>query len=54
MRPGIAGLAQLYGRYDTSTNNKIKYDLTYINNWSLGLDLKIFFMSLEIILMRRR
>jgi len=54
VRPGIAGLAQLYGRYDTSTNNKIKYDLTYINNWSLGLDLKIFFMSLEIILMRRR
>jgi len=53
VRPGIAGLAQLYGEYDTSPENKLKYDLTYINNWSLGLDLKIFFMSLEIILTRR-
>ena len=54
VRPGIAGLAQLYGEYDTSPENKLKYDLTYINNWSLGLDVKIFFMSLEIILMRRK
>ncbi|MEA1964325.1 MAG: sugar transferase, partial [Candidatus Aerophobetes bacterium] len=53
VRPGIAGLAQLYGSYDTSPENKLKYDLTYINNWSLALDLKIFFMSLEIILTRR-
>jgi len=53
VRPGIAGLAQLYGMYDTSPENKLKYDLTYINNWSLALDLKIFFMSLEIILTRR-
>jgi len=54
VKPGITGLAQLYGDYDTSAQNKIKYDLAYINNWSLGLDLKIFFMSLEIILRRRR
>lgn len=53
VKPGITGLAQLYGRYETSANNKLKYDLAYINNWSLGLDLKIFFMSIEIILRRR-
>lgn len=53
VKPGITGLAQLYGRYETSAKNKLKYDLAYINNWSLGLDLKIFFMSIEIILRRR-
>jgi len=53
VNPGITGLAQLYGRYDTSAETKLKYDLAYINNWSLGLDLKIFFMSIEIILTRR-
>jgi len=51
--PGITGLAQLYGRYDTSAEAKLKYDLAYISNWSLGLDLKIFFMSIEVILTRR-
>lgn len=53
VKPGIAGLAQLYGRYNTSPENKLKFDLAYINNWSLGLDLKTFFMSMEIILTRR-
>ena len=53
VNPGITGPAQLYGRYDTSAETKLKYDLAYINNWSLGLDLKIFFMSMEIILTRR-
>ena len=50
VKPGITGLAQLYGKYETSAGKKMKYDLAYINNWSLGMDLKIFFMSTEIIL----
>jgi len=54
VKPGITGLAQLYGRYETSAENKLKYDLAYINNWSLGMDFNIFFMSTEIILRRRR
>ena len=53
VKPGITGLAQLYGKYETSAGKKMKYDLAYINNWSLGMDLKIFFMSTEIILGRR-
>jgi len=53
VRPGITGLAQLYGGYETSAENKLKYDLAYINNWSLGMDLNIFFMSTEIILRGR-
>lgn len=53
VKPGITGLAQLYGGYETSAENKLKYDLAYINNWSLGMDLNIFFMSTEIILRGR-
>ena len=53
VNPGITGPAQLYGGYDTSAETKLKYDLAYINNWSLELDLNIFFMSMEIILARR-
>ena len=53
VKPGITGLAQLYGRYETSAEKKLKYDLAYVNNWSLGLDLKILFLSLEIILRGR-
>lgn len=54
VKPGITGLAQLYGNYDTSAEKKIKYDIAYINNWSLGLDLKILFMSMEIVLRMRK
>ncbi len=54
VKPGITGLAQLYGGYETSAENKLKYDLAYINNWSLGMDFNIFFMSTEIILRGRR
>ena len=53
VKPGITGLAQLYGGYETEAENKLKYDLAYINNWSLGSDLNIFFMSTEIILRGR-
>lgn len=53
VKPGITGLAQLYGGYETSAENKLKYDLAYINNWSLSEDLNIFFMSTEIILRGR-
>ena len=53
IKPGITGLAQLHGEYTTGAENKLKYDLAYINNWSLGVDLNIFFMSTEIILRGR-
>ena len=46
VRPGITGWAQINGyRGDTSIRKRIEYDLWYIENWSLFLDLKIFFMT---------
>lgn len=42
VRPGITGWAQVNGlRGDTSIEERVKYDLWYIENWSIWLDLKI-------------
>lgn len=42
VRPGITGWAQIHGlRGDTSIEERIKYDIWYIENWSFGLDVKI-------------
>ena len=46
VRPGITGWAQVNGyRGDTSIRRRIEYDLYYIENWSVGFDLKILFMT---------
>ena len=45
-KPGITGLAQVKGyRGGTSLTERIKYDLFYIENWSLWLDIKILIMT---------
>ncbi|RIL06643.1 MAG: undecaprenyl-phosphate glucose phosphotransferase [Proteobacteria bacterium] len=44
---GMTGWAQVHGwRGDTSIDKRIEYDLYYIENWSLFLDLKILFLTL--------
>ena len=46
VRPGITGWAQVNGyRGDTSIEKRIEYDLYYIENWTIGLDLKILFLT---------
>lgn len=47
VRPGITGLAQVNGyRGDTSIKKRIEYDLFYIENWTFGLDIKIFILTI--------
>ena len=47
VRPGMTGWAQVNGlRGDTSIKKRIEYDLYYIENWTLGLDVKIMFLTL--------
>ena len=47
VRPGMTGWAQINGyRGDTSIRKRIEYDLYYIENWSVGLDLKILFLTI--------
>lgn len=46
IRPGITGWAQVNGlRGDTSIEDRVKYDIWYIENWSLSLDIKILFKT---------
>ncbi|MGA0369252.1 MAG: exopolysaccharide biosynthesis polyprenyl glycosylphosphotransferase [Kiritimatiellia bacterium] len=47
-KPGITGWAQVHGlRGDTSIQERIRYDLFYLENWSPGLDLKIILKTLS-------
>jgi len=53
VKPGITGLAQVKGTYDSSpatVARKLKYDLEYIEHWSLWLDLKILFQTVWVVL----
>ena len=46
VRPGMTGWAQVKGyRGDTSIRKRIDCDLYYIENWSIGLDIKILFLT---------
>ena len=46
VRPGMTGWAQVNGyRGNTSIKKRIEYDLYYIENWTLGLDVKILFLT---------
>lgn len=48
IKPGLAGWAQLHGGYSMPAEEKIKYDLYYIENWSFLLDIKIILKYIQI------
>ena len=51
VRPGITGLWQVNGRNEVDFDKWMKLDLAYIDNWSLGLDLKILGKTLPAVLL---
>ena len=51
VKPGMTGLAQVHGRYDSDPVHKLGYDLQYLANWSLILDLQII-LSTSLALLR--
>jgi Undecaprenyl-phosphate glucose phosphotransferase len=54
VRSGITGWAQVNGlRGDTPLEERTRYDIYYVENWSLGFDLKILAMTLRSVLSRR-
>ena len=53
MRPGITCLWQISGRSEVSFEDWMKLDLTYIDNWSLLLDLKILLKTVPVVLLGR-
>jgi lipopolysaccharide/colanic/teichoic acid biosynthesis glycosyltransferase len=48
IKPGLTGLAQVFGRYDLHPRNKLRYDLLYVRKRGLLLDLRLVFVSFVI------
>ena len=51
--PGITGFAQINGRYETDAAYKLGYDLQYLVNWSVVLDIQILLRTVWVVLRRR-
>ena len=49
VKAGLAGFAQVYGKYNTTPYDKLKLDLFYIENYSVWLDLKLMLLTLKIL-----
>lgn len=50
VKAGLAGYAQVYGKYNTTPYDKLKLDLAYIENYSIWLDIKLMLLTLKIVL----
>ncbi len=48
VKGGLTGFAQIYGKYNTSSYDKLRLDLMYIENYSLLLDLKLIILTIKI------
>lgn len=51
MKPGVTGLAQVNGRQSIKWSTRIKYDIQYVENFSLWLDIKILVKTIKVVLL---
>ena len=49
VRAGITGYAQLYGKYNTKPYDKLKFDLYYMEQFSIGLDIRLMILTFKIL-----
>lgn len=52
VKAGITGLAQIYGKYNTSAINKLKLDLIYIKRYSVIFDLELIFRTIKVLFLK--
>lgn len=52
VKAGLTGYAQVYGKYNTTSYDKLKLDLIYIRKYSILLDLKLILMTPKIMLLK--
>ncbi|MDD2970565.1 MAG: sugar transferase [Lachnospiraceae bacterium] len=50
VKAGLAGYAQVFGKYNTTPYDKLKLDLFYIENYTIWLDIKLMMLTLKILL----
>lgn len=48
-KPGMTGLWQVSGRSDTTWDENVHYDLYYVENWSLSMDIVILFRTIKVV-----
>ena len=51
VKAGLAGYAQVYGKYNTTPYDKLKLDLIYIENYTTWLDLRLMLLTLKVLFM---
>jgi exopolysaccharide biosynthesis polyprenyl glycosylphosphotransferase len=52
VKAGLTGLAQVWGKYSTTPEDKVRYDMIYIKNYSILLDLKLILQTIKIMFMK--
>ena len=52
VKGGLTGFAQLYGKYNTSPEDKLHMDLIYVETYSLLLDLKLLILTIKVLFMK--
>jgi len=52
VKAGLTGLAQVWGKYTTTPEDKVRYDIIYIKNYSIILDLKLILQTIKIMFMK--
>jgi lipopolysaccharide/colanic/teichoic acid biosynthesis glycosyltransferase len=50
IRPGVTGLSQISGRSDLGFEEEVRLDMSYIEEWSIGLDLWIVWRTFFVVL----
>lgn len=53
VKPGLAGWALIHGRNLLNWEERIKYDVWYVENWNLWLDIKIIFLTFYLIFIKQ-
>ncbi|MFZ3100625.1 MAG: sugar transferase [Desulfitobacteriaceae bacterium] len=54
IKPGITGLAQVMGKYNSTVEDKLRLDMMYMHSYSFDLDLKILFRTIQVVLKREQ
>ena len=52
VKAGLTGYAQIYGKYNTTSYDKLKLDMIYVENCSILLDMKLLLLTLKVIFMK--
>ncbi len=53
VKPGITGLSQVRGRSELTYQERVQFDMYYIRNWTIWMDLQIILQTIPAVISRR-